>query len=77
MPIVIVIFGWTTNGIPGAIQEQGYVNVIVGVGGFLLASGCAPTSTISWRCRDSCGSAVAELSLAAGFAPTPFPLLMP
>ncbi len=77
MLIVIVSFGWTTNSIPGAIQEQEYEGVIVGVVGSLLASGYATTSTISSMRRGSCGSAVAELLWAAGFAPTPFPLLAP
>ncbi len=53
-------------------EVQEYMNVIVGVVGFLLAPGYATTSTISSMRRGSCGSAVAELFWAAGFASTPF-----
>jgi hypothetical protein len=77
MMFVFVMVAWTTNSIPGAIQEQEYEGVIVGVVGFLLASGYATTSTISSARRGRCGSAVAVLLVAAGSATTPFPPLDP
>ncbi len=77
MPIVVNVLVVTTNGIPGAAQVLTSKDKMVGVVEFLLATGCAPTSTVLTSGGYSLGSVVADFSLAAGFAPTPFPWLPP